>query len=85
MTYKIAAAGEHEAYETEVGLLTWLSRRPVELPGGTLHAYLVDHATATYCGLPTASLVLFPNIDWPGGYGLSNAHCPRCGEATADQ
>jgi len=92
MMYKVAAETEGNATEPEVGSglralfgsRGTLARRNVEMPDGTLHAY-VEGAPATFCGVATARLALFPNIDWPGGVELSGRHCPRCGEATADQ
>ena len=91
-TYKVGADSKTEGSELEVrlGLGALFRRRglmermPVELPEGTLHAYL-EGAAATFCGVDTAKLALFPNIDWPGGVELSDRRCSRCGESTADQ
>jgi hypothetical protein len=87
VTYKIAAEGEQEAVESEMSLRGFFSlrssKRAVELPYGMLHAY-IENETQTFCGLATASLSLFPGIDWPGGVDLANARCGRCGESTVD-
>ncbi len=83
-SFKIASEAATQTREPEVsGFGMMFSRRRVELPEGTLHAYL-ESSTETFCGLSVASLALFPNIDWPGGEVLTGRHCPRCGEATAD-
>jgi len=52
------------------------------VPSGTMHLY-VDGASATGCGLALDTLILFPEIDWPGGVALSNPRCGACGELIA--
>jgi hypothetical protein len=47
-----------------------------------MHLY-VEGAATTPCGLALDELILFPEIDWPGGVALANPRCGSCGEAIA--
>jgi hypothetical protein len=80
--YLVASDQAAPSTRQEVGFLRMVRKRRVVVPEGTLHAYS-EHASTTFCGIELATLSCFPDLVWPGGLGLRNARCPRCGEATA--